>query len=316
MREKKKTLLSDILSSVTKYFLVLVCVVVVFIALSGVRIVKSGEVALVLRFGRLVGDTYEESVHEPGLLLAFPYIIDEVIMVPTGSVIEQTVTTHYTAGSMTTLHNNGYVITGDQNIAVISASVKYVISDPVAYALNVKDIEKIINASVSNAMIDEAACIAVDDLLTGGKDAYATAVMSRAQSKLSAAGTGVTLGSVELTNVSMPAAVKDTYDMVNSATVQAATQLEQAQQYRENLIPKAQSEANALVAQANSDQSAAVAAANTDLAEFWGVVDEYALNPEVVRTRLYSVKAAEALGKIGRIRVVQDGETKIVISGE
>lgn len=316
MREKKKTLLSDILSSVTKYFLVLVCVVVVFIALSGVRIVKSGEVALVLRFGRVVGDTYEESVHEPGLLLAFPYIIDEVIMVPTGSVIEQTVTTHYTAGSMTTLHNNGYVITGDQNIAVISASVKYVISDPVAYALNVKDIEKIINASVSNAMIDEAACIAVDDLLTGGKDAYATAVMSRAQSKLSAAGTGVTLGSVELTNVSMPAAVKDTYDMVNSATVQAATQLEQAQQYRENLIPKAQSEANALVAQANSDQSAAVAAANTDLAEFWGVVDEYALNPEVVRTRLYSVKAAEALGKIGRIRVVQDGETKIVISGE
>ncbi len=316
MREKKKTLLSDILSSVTKYFLVLVCVVVVFIALSGVRIVKSGEVALVLRFGRLVGDTYEESVHEPGLLLAFPYIIDEVIMVPTGSVIEQTVTTHYTAGSMTTLHNNGYVITGDQNIAVISASVKYVISDPVAYALNVKDIEKIINASVSNAMIDEAACIAVDDLLTGGKDAYATAVMSRAQSKLSAAGTGVTLGSVELTNVSMPAAVKDTYDMVNSATVQAATQLEQAQQYRENLIPKAQSEANALIAQANSDQSAAVAAANTDLAEFWGVVDEYALNPEVVRTRLYSVKAAEALGKIGRIRVVQDGETKIVISGE
>lgn len=316
MREKKKTVLSDILSSVTKYFLVLVCVVVVLIALSGVRIVKSGEVALVLRFGRLVGDSYEEAVHEPGLLLAFPYIIDEVIMVPTGSVIEQTVTTHYTAGSMTTLHNNGYVITGDQNIAVISASVKYVISDPVAYALNVKDIGKIINACVSNSMIDEAACIAVDDLLTGGKDAYATAVMNRAQAKLSAAETGVTLGSVELTNVSMPAAVKDTYDMVNSATVQAATQLEQAQQYRENLIPKAQSEANALIAQANSDYSTAVAAANTELAEFWGVVDEYALNPEVVRTRLYSVKAAEALQKIGKIRVVQDGETKIVISGE
>ncbi len=316
MREKKKTMLSDILDSVTKYFLVLVCVVVVMIALSGVRIVKSGEVALVLRFGRLVGDSYEESVHEPGLLLAFPYIIDEVIMVPTGSVIEQTVTTHYTAGNMTTLHNNGYVITGDQNIAVISASVKYVISDPVAYALNVKDIDKMINACVSNAMIDEAACIAVDELLTSGKDAYATSVMERAQSKLSAAGTGVTLGSVELTNVSMPAAVKDTYDMVNSATVQAATQLEQAKQYRENLIPQAQAEANALIAQANSDYATAVAAANTELAEFWGVVDEYAINPEVVRTRLYSVKASEALAKIGKIRVVQDGETKIVIGGE
>lgn len=316
MREKKKTLLADILNSVTKYFLVLVAIVVVFIALSGVRIVKSGEVALILRFGRLVGDSYEEAVHEPGLLFAFPYVIDEVITVPTGSVIEQKVTTHYTSGEMTTLHNNGYVITGDQNIAVISASVKYVISDPIAYALNVKDIESLINAAVSNAMINEAACIGVDELLTNGKDAYASAVLECAQSKLSAADAGVTLGGVELTNVSMPMAVKDTYDMVNSATVQAATLLEQAQQYRENLIPKAQSEANALIAQSNSDYSTAIAAANTELAEFWGVVDEFKLNPDVVRTRLYSVKVSEALAKIGKVRVVQDGETKIVLSGE
>ena len=50
MREKKKTVLADILGSVTKYFLILVAVVVVCIALSGIRVVKSGEVALILRF--------------------------------------------------------------------------------------------------------------------------------------------------------------------------------------------------------------------------------------------------------------------------
>ena len=67
MRERKKTMLADILGSVTKYFLVLVAVVIIFIAFSGVRVVKSGEVALILRFGKLVGDSYEEQVHEPGL---------------------------------------------------------------------------------------------------------------------------------------------------------------------------------------------------------------------------------------------------------
>ena len=113
MRERKKTMLADILGSVTKYFLVLVAVVIVFIAFSGVKVVKSGEVALILRFGKLVGNSYEEQVHEPGLLFAFPYIIDEVITVPTGNMIEQKITTHYTSGDMTTLHNNGYVITGD-----------------------------------------------------------------------------------------------------------------------------------------------------------------------------------------------------------
>ena len=315
MREKKKTVLADILGSVTKYFLILVAVVVVCIALSGIRVVKSGEVALILRFGKLVGNTYEEQVHEPGLLFAFPYIIDEVITVPTGNIIEQKVTTHYTQGNMTTLRNNGYVITGDQNIAVISASVKYVISDPVAYALNVGDVQKLINAFVSNAMLDEAACVAVDDLLTEGKDAFATAVMQHAQSKLSEAGTGITIGTIELTNVSMPSEVRETYDAVNSASVQAATLIEQANQYRENQIPKAQSEANALVAQANADYSSAVAAANNDLAEFWGVLEEYSRSPDVVRTRLYSAKMSEALSKL-TIRMVGDGDVSIVVGGK
>lgn len=313
MKKRQKTMLADILGSVTKCFLVLVAVVVVFIALSGVRVVKSGEVALVLRFGKLVGESYEEQVHQPGLLFAFPYIIDEVITVPVGSVMEQKVVTHYTSGNMTTLRNNGYVITGDQNIAVISASVKYVISDPVAYALNIADVRSLINAFVSNAMIDEAAHTSVDSLLTEGKDAFAVAVMQNAQRELSRVGTGVTLGTIELTYVAMPNEVKGTYEAVNSAAIQAATLLEQAKQYRENTIPAAQSQANTYIAQANSDYASAVAAANDDMAEFWGVIEEYRRSPDVVRTRLYSAKVSEVMSKIGKIRVVQDGETKIVI---
>lgn len=314
MRKKKNNLFADILGTVTRYFLVLVAVVVVVICLSGIRVVKSGEVALILRFGKLVGNSYEEQVHEPGLLFAFPYIIDEVITVPTGNVMEQSVTTHYTSGTMTTLRNNGYVITGDQNIAVISASVKYVVSDPVAYALRVKNLPDMISAFVSTAMVNEAAGISVDELLTSGKDAFAKSVMERAQAKLSAVGAGVTIGTVELTTVSMPQEVRDTYEMVNSATVSANTQLEQAKQYRENLLPKARSQADTLIAEANALYSSSVAAAKADLAEFWGVQEEYALNPEVVRTRIYTTKVSEVFAKIGKVRIVQDGDTKIFIN--
>ncbi len=314
MKKKKNNLFADVLKTVTRYFLVLVAVVVVGICVSGIRVVKSGEVALILRFGKLVGNTYEEQVHEPGLLFAFPYIIDEVITVPTGNVMEQAVTTHYTSGNMSTLRNNGYVITGDQNIAVISASVKYVVSDPVAYALHVKNLPDMISAFVSTAMVNEAAGISVDELLTSGKDAFAKSVMERAQAKLSAAQAGVTIGTVELTTVSMPQEVRDTYEMVNSATVSANTQLEQAKQYRENLLPQARSQADTLIAEANGVYSSSVAAAKADLAEFWGVQEEFALNPEVVRTRIYTTKVAEAISKIGKIRVVQDGDTKIFIN--
>lgn len=313
---KRKSMTADILNSVTKYFLILVAVVVIFIALSGIKVVKSGNVAIVLRFGKLVGDSYEEQVHEPGLLFAFPYIIDEVIMVPTGNIMELTVSTHYTQGQMTTLRNNGYVITGDQNIAIINASVKYAISDPVNYAINVKNPEEIINAAVSAAMVEHAASVAVDDLLTNGKEAYTDSVMITAQSKLSAQESGIMLVTVELTTVSMPDEVKNTYEMVNSASVNATTLMEQAKQYRENLIPKAQSEADSLISAAQAEYSTAIADANTALVEFRGVLEEYSQNPDVVKLRLYSAKVAEAIGKIGTIRIVQDGETNIIISGE
>lgn len=315
-KEKKPSLFAEILGAVTKYFLIAVGAVVLLIALSGVRVIESGNVAIVLRFGKLVGESYDEQVHEPGLLFAFPYIIDEVVTVPTGSVIEQTVSTHYTSGEMTTLRQNGYVVTADQNIAVVRASVKYMITDPVAYALRVADIPSLIDATVGTSMVSTAAGMSVDDLLTSGKDDFSRSVLTSAQAKLSAAGAGITLGTIELTDVGMPAEVRDTYNEVNSATVRASTMLEEAKKYRETLIPSAEATAAKLKNDAASAYSSAIATANNELSEFRGVLDEYKQNPELVKIRLYNSKLSEAVSKIGKVRVVGGGESKIFIFGE
>ncbi len=310
---KDRSLFAEVLGTVTKYFLILVLLVLFGIFLSSIRKVDTGNVAVVLRFGRLVGKTEAEQVHEPGLLFAFPYIIDEVVTVPVGSVIEQSVITHYTEDGTDTV-NGGYVITGDQNIAVIAASVKYSISDPVTYALRVKDVEAVINACVSNAMQSVAAGMAVDSILTDGKDAYNKAVMEFAAAKLAAIDIGIALNTLELTKVSMPAEVRDVYDEVNSASVQYATILQRARQYRENIIPMAESDRVARVYQANAAKSTAIATANNDLSEFWGVKSEYESNPEAVRARIYAAKLEAAMKQIGKIRLVSDGETKIILN--
>lgn len=310
---KKNSLFADILQTVTKYFGILVTIVLLFILCSGIRVVQSGNKAIILRFGKIVGDTYEEQVHEPGLLFAFPYIIDEVIMVPTGSVIQQNVTTYCSGEDTGVTAQGGYVITGDRNIAVISASVKYVISDPVKYALNVKDIQSVINACVSTSLVNEASRIGVDSLLTDGKDNYSKDVLALSTKKLENANVGVTLNTIELTKVAMPEEVRAIYDQVNSATVQASTIIEEANQYRENVIPEAQAYADTTISQANAEYSDATSAANKDLSEFWGVLEEYKNNPANVRTRIFSQKVTEFMRKIGKVRVVNDGETKIFI---
>ena len=313
-RSNENALFTDILTSLTKYFKIAVIIMIAVICLSGVRFVKSGNVALVLRFGKLVGTTYEKQVHEPGLLLAFPYIIDEVIMVPTGSVVEQKITTHYTEGYMQGWKENGYVITGDQNIAVISACVKYKITDPVSYALSVKDIEGIVNGSTSNAMVETAANMSVDDILTSGKEQYIKATIVKAQEKLDVANVGITIANLELTKVSMPKDVVSIYEDVNAAAVQASTIIENANKYRDTTIPAAEAQAETLISNANSEYSASVSEANKAVAEFWGLLEEYKLNRTVVRTRIHNEKISEAISKIGKVKVVQEGDSKIIIN--
>ena len=311
---KKNLLFEDILRTVSRYFVVIIIAVVLIICCSGIRFIKSGEQAIILRFGKIVGNTPEEQVHDAGVLFAFPYIIDEVITVPTGSIHEFTVNTHYTEGEMTTYDRNGYVITGDNNIAILSASVKYTISDPVAFALSVKDPQYIINAAVSNAMINVAAGYAVDDILTTGKDAYTKSVLEQSQKKLDENGVGVKISHLELTRVSMPEEVRDMYELVNSTNIQASTLIEQARQYYETRIPGAEAEANALVAEARANYANFTAAANSDLYEFYGVLDEYNANPEVVRVRLYNTAITNIIRKIGKVMIVDDSDSKIIIN--
>ncbi len=307
---EQKKLFSEVLASVTKYFLILVVVVVLLIFCSGIRIVETGNVALVLRFGKLVGDTPEEQVHGPGLLLAFPYIIDEVIMIPTDRVMEQSVNTYFTPDEGKT-NDGAYVITGDQNIATLSASVKYKVSDPVQYALNIKNIESVINGTVSSAMLSQAAATDVDDLLTGGKEAYAAAVLKNAKERLTPL--GVELIGMELTQVRMPKEIREVYDQVNSASVEAETIVERARSYVTTLIPNAQGIAAENVATANTNYANKTSAAKAALAEFWGVLEEYEQNPEVVQLRLYNAKIAEIVAAIGQIRIVEDEQSTIYI---
>lgn len=307
--KQKNSLFADIMGALSKAFGAIVAVVVIGILCSGIRTVQAGEVAIILRFGKLVGDTREEQIHEPGLLFAFPYIIDEVITVETGKVFEMTVNTHYTEGFMSSnVRENGYIITGDQNIAVVGASVKYTISDPVAYALNTTDVATALNGVISGSLARGAVNMSIDSLLTDGKNEYAESVRDDAQTHADLLDLGVTLVSLELHTVSAPYEVQSIFEAVNTATVQAETTVEEARTYYNVTIPGAESYANQLITDAKAEYSSAVAAATDTLSEFYGLLDEFVANPEVVITRVYSDKLTQLLNKIGSVRLLEPGE--------
>jgi membrane protease subunit HflK len=104
----------------------------VLYALSGITVVKPDEVAVILRWGRLVGDSPGLQAHGPGLLFAFPRPVDQVVRVQVKRVFEVPVTTlaatgedssngYYTIDPL----KEGYALTGDQNIVHVEMVARY-----------------------------------------------------------------------------------------------------------------------------------------------------------------------------------------------
>ncbi len=312
--ESSGSFVGDLLSTSVKYFKWVVLVILLGILVSGIRTVDQGEVAVVLRFGRLCGNTREEQVHEPGLMFAFPYIIDEVITVPTGKVFEMNVDTHTTRGTMSSyVEDNGYCITGDQNIALVSASLKYMISDPVLYALSSKDTESTVRGAVSACMAERTLTMKIDSLLTDGKDNFAEGVLSDAQKLLDSLESGITITNFEINSIAPPEEVREIFESVNAANVEAKTLVAQAEQQKELLIPDAKSQASELSSSATVDQTARVSAANEALYEFYGLLDEYNRQPDVVIVRVYAEKIAKIYQTIGNKIFVDENTPHIFI---
>ena len=118
---------------------------------------------------------------------------------------------------------------------------------------------------------------------------------------------------MELTQVRMPKEIREIYDRVNSASVEAETIVERARSYITTLIPNSQGTAAQNIATANADYNNKTSEATVALAEFWGILEEYEANPEVVKLRLYNAKVAEIIKAIGQIRIVEDEQSTIYL---
>jgi len=116
---------------------------------SGITMIQANEIALVLRFGNLVGSDTSEQVRPPGLLLAWPYPIDRVIRIPIKEERELTIDRlqlrdPQNPSSQLDPILDGYVLCGDQHILQTRVRVKYRIDDPVAFQFHSADPERLL----------------------------------------------------------------------------------------------------------------------------------------------------------------------------
>lgn len=258
--------------------IVMVVLVVVFLG-SGFFTVGPEERAMVLRFGKVVG-VGEEALLGPGPHFAFPYPIDEVIRIPISQVlsVRSTAGWYFTtpeqemAGTepMPGLSLNpavdGYVITADQNIIHVRATLFYRIEDPVGCvfgfagttnkSLGIEGTAQVVRDALDTALVETAGKFSVDDVLTRNVAGFKEELQRRVQEVLLAQQVGVVVEQVEIERKPpRQTEVKAAFDQVTHEVQQRDKVLNDARTYRNKVLSQGDAQAAGIVNAAESDRT-------------------------------------------------------------
>ena len=310
MKNRIFIVFTQIMEYIIKYFQLTVCFAAVLIVLSGIYRVESSQTAIVLRFGKIVGNTPERQIKKPGLHFALPFFIDKVIKIPVHTVQEIEVTTHYKPGGSVIspeIDKNGYVITGDKNIVLVKAKIKYQIHDSIRYTLFISDANKIIDGIISGELTRIAANSDVDSILTSGRARLSSDVMRNSQAFFDSLKLGILVSGVELTEITAPAETIRYFEEVRNASIYKATNYQRAQEYASTRLLGAEAAANTLKQTAISDQAVKLTKARGEMAEFNGLYDQYARNPQIIISGTFRQRTGAVLKKAGKSIVIPAG---------
>jgi membrane protease subunit HflK len=294
---------------------------------SGIQEVAQDQVGLLLRFGKLQGSTPAAQVHEPGLLLALPYPIDDVLQVPAKQEGEVVINEVWKGIEDTAALDRidpvleGYCLTGDQNIVQVQVVVKYRISDPVAFRLRTLDPPAILHDVVLASLTQAISGWSVNDVLrfqretssqSGQTEGLAATVRSRAQGRLDQLDCGMTISAMEFKQLHPPRHVIAEFRDVQSAQIDVETKKRDAEGFASREIPKAQAERNRLIQAAAAYQNTLKARAMEEYSVFEQLYSEYRKNPELVRNRIYLETLEHVLTSAGKVDFVSPGDRVIL----
>ena len=284
---------------------VMLLMVVAFFG-SGFFQVGPSEKAVILRFGRPVGEG-RGALLGPGLHWSFPYPIDEVRKIPISEIQKVTSTTgwYFTtpeqelsgeelpAGASLNPAIDGYVITADRNIVHTRATLNYHIENPIAYIFEFASASNSIQNALNNALLFTAARFNVDDILTRDVDGFREAVRARVSDLTDQAQLGIVIDDCQVKSIA-PRQLQDVFARVTEARQNQSKQINVANTYRDSTLLKAAAQASAITNQAAAASANYVKAIQADAKAFTDVLPAFEAN----RNLFAQQKVAETMALV------------------
>ncbi|KEF31537.1 MAG: FtsH protease activity modulator HflK [Gammaproteobacteria bacterium] len=244
--------------------------------------VDEQERAVVLRFGEY------NRTESPGLRFKVP-LIDDVTKVRVTNV--------------RTAESTGQMLTQDENLVTVDLQVQYRVSNAQAYVLNVRDSNQALAFATDSALRHEVGSSSLDDVLTEGRAELAVRVEQRLQNFLEEYGTGLEIVRVNVESTQPPAPVQDAFREVQRAREDEQRVKEEAETYRNKVVPEARGKAQRMIEEANAYKAEVIDRARGESARFLELLSVYENAPQVTRDRMYLQTLESVLSNSSKILV-------------
>ena len=268
---------------------------------SGFYRVQPDEVGMVLRFGEWVRRA------EPGLNYHWPAPIESVLTPKVTRVNSIDIGFRSAAESRgprpRAVPEEALMLTGDENILDIQYTVFWQIKDPAQFLFNIASPEVTVKQVAESAMRDVVGQSIAQTTLAEGRAQIEAQALKLIQQVLDQYQAGISVTQVQLRTVDPPSQVIDAFRDVQRAKADRERARNEAEAYRNDIVPRARGEAERMVQEAEAFRQESIAHAQGEAQRFLSVYNAYKASRDVTSQRLY----------LETMEVILRGTNKIII---
>lgn len=284
--------------------IVFLVVVLLWLA-TGIYIVNPDETGVVQRFGAF------NRMTEPGPHYHLPYPLEKVhtpkvTQVRRFEIGYRTITSSALGmePQYRVVPEESHMLTGDENIVNVQFIVQYQLNDPAKYLFNIQAPDTSVKSAAETAMREVIGYNKLDAALTDGKPAIQDETRALMQMIMDRYESGIQILAVQLQDVQPPEPVIDSFRDVVRAREDAVRIQNQAETYRNDIVPRARGDAAIIINQAEAHKEAVVRKAEGEANRFQSILAEYQQAPEITRKRMYLETMEEVFSLPGLAKTI------------
>ncbi|WP_413204022.1 FtsH protease activity modulator HflK [Rhodospirillum sp. A1_3_36] len=290
----------------SKGIAILVLLALAIWLLSGFYRVGTDEQGVVMRFGEYTTTT------PPGLHYHLPYPVETVLLPKVTRENRVEIGLRGSTGRPGEVARDvleeSLMLTGDENIIDIDFSLVWVIKDAGEYLFNLRDPRSAVTRAAESVMREVIGQTPIQVALTEGRQAIEERAKSMLQALLDEYKSGIQIRRLQLLKVDPPAEVVDAFNDVQRAETDKVRLRNEAEAYRNSVIPAARGNAEQLVQQAEAYKEEIVNRAQGDASRFDQIYKAYKVDKDVTTKRIYLETMEDVLASVNKIIIDKDGQ--------